>query len=83
MGPQSVILIQDYCLEPLKQLPMPERRLTTAMDVGMLQLLNARERDEEQWKELVEKADPRFRWVGVRRFEGSALAVMEVRWENL
>ncbi|PYH38637.1 uncharacterized protein BO87DRAFT_455370 [Aspergillus neoniger CBS 115656] len=77
------VLIHDHILEPYPaQEPMWKRRLTSNMDVNILQLLNTRERDEAQWHGLLQEADEQFQWVGVQRVEGSALAVVEVVWMN-
>ncbi|RAK78821.1 S-adenosyl-L-methionine-dependent methyltransferase [Aspergillus fijiensis CBS 313.89] len=77
------VLIHDHVLEQYPaQEPMWKRRLASAMDLNMLLLLNARERDEAQWRGLLREADERFRWVGVRRAEGSALAVVEAVWDD-
>ena len=77
------MLIHDHVLEQYPaQEPMWKRRLASAMDLNMLLLLNARERDEAQWRGLLREADERFRWVGVRRAEGSALAVVEAVWDD-
>ncbi|THC92138.1 hypothetical protein EYZ11_008383 [Aspergillus tanneri] len=80
MGAGSRVLIHEYCLEKPWEVPMWRRRLVSAMDIGMLQLLNARERDEQQWKALLREADARYQWIGVQRPEGSALAIIEVGW---
>lgn len=73
------LLIHEHVLDHQSQ-PMWKRRLESAMDVGMLMLLNARERDEEAWRALLRSADARFTWVGVQRPAGSALAVVEAFW---
>ena len=60
---------------------MEERRART-MDLVMMEVGNAKERSEEQWKKLFEEADGRWRWVGVRRMVGSALGILEAVWEG-
>lgn len=75
------VLIHEHVLEHRKQ-PMWKRRLESAMDLNMMVLLNARERDETAWRALLHSADPRFTWVGVRRPGGSALAIVEACWEE-
>ncbi|MCJ1246594.1 hypothetical protein MMC30_003803 [Trapelia coarctata] len=52
------------------------------MDVVMLMLLNAQERDEVQWANLFRRADERFRYLGARRPEGAVLSIIEVAWEG-
>ncbi|KAI1088908.1 S-adenosyl-L-methionine-dependent methyltransferase [Rostrohypoxylon terebratum] len=80
MGDKSRLIIHDYCIEDLDQLSTRQRRAATNMDIGMMQLLNAQERDEKQWRELLAKADARFQWIGVTRPPGSALAIIEASW---
>lgn len=75
------ILIHEHVLEHKNQ-PMWKRRLESAMDLGMMVLLNARERDEQAWRALLHSVDPRFTWIGVRKPTGSALAVVEACWEG-
>ncbi|QQK40505.1 Sterigmatocystin 8-O-methyltransferase [Penicillium digitatum] len=75
------VLIHEHVLERQKQ-PMWRRRLESAMNLNMLILLNAQERDEVMWRTLLQCADARFTWVGVRRPAGSSLAVVEAIWEG-
>ena len=46
----------------------------------MLSILNARERDANEWRLLFAEADPRFEFQGVKRSNGSNLAIMEAIW---
>ena len=48
----------------------------------MLSILNARERDADEWRALIAEADPRFRFQGVKRPHGSNLAIMEAIWNG-
>lgn len=50
------------------------------MDVAMLQLLNARERDEKDYAELFQTADPRFKFTGARTTKGCRMHIMEAIW---
>jgi hypothetical protein len=50
------------------------------MDLTMNTYFNAWERDAEEWEELFAKADARFEFVGIKQPQGSALALLEVRW---
>ena len=52
------------------------------MDLNMLSILNARERDADEWRSLFAEADPRFEFQGVKRPKGSNLAIMEARWNG-
>ncbi|KAJ6005139.1 Sterigmatocystin 8-O-methyltransferase [Penicillium herquei] len=75
------VLIHDHVLDHKKQ-PMWKRRQDTAMDINMLVLLNARERDEGMWRALLQSADPRFKWVGIERPAGDTLAVVQAVWDE-
>lgn len=49
----------------------------------MLELQNSKEREVDDWKSLFERADKRFRFVGVRMPFGSKLSFIEVKWETV
>jgi hypothetical protein len=52
------------------------------MDLLMLTLFNSRERDVDDWKELVEKADPRFKLESAKQqAPESPSGIMIVSWE--
>jgi len=48
----------------------------------MLSILNARERDADEWGSLFAEADPRFDFQGVKRLNGSNLAIIEAIWNG-
>jgi hypothetical protein len=48
----------------------------------MQAIFNSRERTTNEWKALFLEADPRFEFIGVKEPEGSALAVIDVRWNG-
>ena len=48
----------------------------------MLSLNNSRERDRDDWEMLFREADERFRIVNVNVPQGSALAIVEAKWED-
>ena len=50
------------------------------MDMIMLSLFNARERERADWEALFAEADPRFRPVSVWVPEGATLAIVEAVW---
>jgi hypothetical protein len=51
------------------------------MDVTMLELLNAKERDVDDWTALFTLADPRFKFLGARQPKGSRMSIMEAVWD--
>ena len=51
------------------------------MDMLMLTLCNARERDRDDWEMLFKEADHRFQFISAYVPEGSSLGIIEARWE--
>ncbi|TVY52432.1 O-methyltransferase bik3 [Lachnellula cervina] len=54
-----------------------------AMDMLMLSICNARERDEEDWRQVFTEADSRFKVPRVFTPKGAALGIVDVVWEGL
>lgn len=52
------------------------------MDVGMMQLLNARQRELSEWQGLIAQADSRFGLRRAYRPPGGRLWIMEVEWRG-
>lgn len=52
------------------------------MDIAMLQLFNAYQRDEEEWVALLGQADARFKLRGHSRPVGAAQSIIDVVWES-
>lgn len=48
----------------------------------MASMFNSRERSADDWKTLLSDADSRFVLKGVKQPKGSALAVIEVAWNE-
>ena len=46
------------------------------LDLGMLANFNAKERDESEWKQLIQAADPRFVFQEIIRPRTSMLALI-------
>ncbi|TVY30375.1 O-methyltransferase [Lachnellula hyalina] len=82
LRPGVHIIINDVCMaEPGTLAAWREKELRT-FDLGMLAILNGRERDAEEWKDLFERADPRFHFEGVTQPEGSNLAMIAASWSG-
>lgn len=80
LKPGARILVNENILpNPGSENPWDEKIIRT-MDMTMLQLLNARERAEEDYKDLFHRTDPRFKFVGVKRPEGSRTCTIEAVW---
>ncbi|KAI1746570.1 O-methyltransferase [Xylaria castorea] len=55
--------------------------LVRGFDLAMMELFNAREREEQDWQRLFAAADSRFRFAGVRTVPGSDLAFISATWQ--
>lgn len=53
-----------------------------SMDLTMLEILNARERELDDWARLFEQADNRFKFLGGKQPVGSHLWIIEALWEG-
>ncbi|KAF4510034.1 hypothetical protein G6O67_001960 [Ophiocordyceps sinensis] len=81
LKPGSRVVINDHCLRgPGTEKPWDEK-LIRGMDMVMLTLLNAQEREEHDFRALFRAADERFSFKGVTRTEGCRMSVIEAVWE--
>ncbi|OAR02794.1 hypothetical protein LLEC1_00194 [Akanthomyces lecanii] len=81
LKPGARVVINDHCLrEPGMENPWDEK-LMRGMDMIMLTLLNAQEREENEFKALFAAADPRFRFRGIMRAQGCRMSVIEAIWD--
>ncbi|PHH83547.1 hypothetical protein CDD83_2962 [Cordyceps sp. RAO-2017] len=81
LRPGARVVINDLCLrDPGAEEPWDER-LIRGMDLTMLVLLNAQERDEQQFRALFEAADERFVFKGVTRTDDCRMSIVEAVWE--
>ncbi|EGX95068.1 O-methyltransferase, putative [Cordyceps militaris CM01] len=81
LKPGARIVINDHCFrQPGAENPWDEK-LMRGMDMIMLTLLNAQERDEAEFKALFAAADPRFKFQGVTRAQGCRMSVVEAVWD--
>ncbi|KAI1110868.1 S-adenosyl-L-methionine-dependent methyltransferase [Nemania sp. NC0429] len=76
------IIIHERVLPGFEKLKSLEAFRAINLDVGMQQLLNARERELSEWPELLSCADERFHWVGGRHCPGSNLWILEAEWQG-
>ncbi|CAG8978096.1 hypothetical protein HYALB_00000768 [Hymenoscyphus albidus] len=83
LKPGAKILIQDHLMPEPKTLSLAKERDVRAMDMIMLSLFNSREREEDDWKELVAKTDSRFIFESAeRQAQDSASGIMVVSWQG-
>jgi len=53
------------------------------MDLAMLEMQNARERELDDWAALFHEADSRFEFLGGEQPAGSRLWILKARWNGL
>ncbi|KAI1212690.1 S-adenosyl-L-methionine-dependent methyltransferase [Annulohypoxylon truncatum] len=81
LKPGARVVINDLCLsEPGVESPWDER-LMRSMDLVMMTLLNAQEREEEDFRQLFKQADEGFVFKGVTRPRNSRMSVIEAVWQ--
>ena len=72
----------DFVMPPVNAVPNGLERKLRAMDLTMLEIWNARERDLGEWKALLGGVHERLVVGRVLRPEGSRLALIETVWEG-
>ena len=75
---RSRLLIMDTVLPMPGSVPVSVERIVRARDLTMLQAFNSKERDLDDWKELLAAADPNLQLVRVVQPFGSAMSILEV-----
>ncbi|CAG8983673.1 hypothetical protein HYALB_00004105 [Hymenoscyphus albidus] len=76
------VVVSDLCLPPPGMLHAETERTLRIYDLCMMELQNGKEIDSGDWKQLFLDADKRFVFEGVTQPTGSALAIIEVRWDG-
>ena len=52
------------------------------MDISMLEIQNSRERELDDWADLLRRADSRFRFMRATQPQGSKLHLLEAVWSG-
>jgi hypothetical protein len=76
------IVVNDNVLPQPGTLANWKEERVRSMDLTMLELQNARERELKDWETLFKEADERFEWKGGKRPEGSTLWILEAVWRG-
>jgi len=74
------ILINDGCLPAPGTGHLFEEKSSRNLDICMMVAMNAKECEEGDWEALFKKADPKFKYLGARRPEGSRMSLIEAKW---
>ncbi|PVH96578.1 S-adenosyl-L-methionine-dependent methyltransferase [Periconia macrospinosa] len=76
------VIIADVCIPPKGAVSQYKEQWMRGLDIVMKCFTNARERDYDGWASLFEKADARFRFLGVRTPLGSKASFIEAEWNS-
>ena len=75
---KSRLLIMDTVLPKPGSVPVSVERIMRVRDLTMLQAFNSKERDLEDWQNLLSLVGPELQLVNVNQPFGSAMSVLEV-----
>ncbi|KAF2234946.1 S-adenosyl-L-methionine-dependent methyltransferase [Viridothelium virens] len=75
---KSRLLIMDTVLPKPGSVPVSIERIVRVRDLTMMQAFNSKERDLDDWTDLLGAADPRLQLVRVVQPFGSAMSILEV-----
>lgn len=75
---ESRLLIMDTVLPKPASVPVSVERIVRVRDLTMSQAFNSKERDLDDWKDLLAVADQRLQIVHVNQPFGSAMSVLEI-----
>ncbi|PWY81695.1 putative O-methyltransferase [Aspergillus sclerotioniger CBS 115572] len=75
------IIINDYIAPPPGVLSHLKEQRLREMDMCMLTLCNAYERESQDWKKVIEQADPRFK-IAQMLVPNESEGIIEIVWEG-
>ncbi|GKT51226.1 chlorophenol O-methyltransferase [Colletotrichum spaethianum] len=81
LKPGAKVVIKDHCLREPGQETAWDERIIRSMDMVMLAVLNAQERNEDEYRKLFEAADERYVFKGVTRPKGCRMSIIEAVWD--
>ncbi|KAI0378115.1 S-adenosyl-L-methionine-dependent methyltransferase [Hypomontagnella monticulosa] len=82
LKPGARVVIHERILPGLEDLTTADARRAINMDIGMQQLLNAHQREMDEWPELFRRADPGFQFIGARKPPGAMRWIIEAEWQG-
>ncbi|KJZ75927.1 hypothetical protein HIM_04751 [Hirsutella minnesotensis 3608] len=80
LKPGARIVINDNCLRSQSEENFWDEKVIRSMDITMLALLNAQEREEHEFRALFLEADSRFAFQGVTRIPNCKMSIIEAIW---
>lgn len=80
LKPGARVVINDGTLPEVGSVSSGEERDMRTMDLLMLTVVNAREREVDDWKTLFEQADPRYEFVKAEKPKYCRMWIIEAKW---
>ncbi|KAI1203724.1 S-adenosyl-L-methionine-dependent methyltransferase [Nemania serpens] len=81
LKPGARVVVSDFVVPESGATSWYAEGLVRGFDLAMMELFNAREREEQDWQRLFAEADSRFQFAGVRTVPGADLAFISAIWK--
>ncbi|KAI0855864.1 S-adenosyl-L-methionine-dependent methyltransferase [Xylaria cubensis] len=81
LKPGARVFVSDFVVPESGSTSWYTEGLIRGFDLAMMELFNAREREEQDWQRLFAEADSRFRFAGIRTVPGADLAFISAIWK--
>ena len=81
LRPGDRIIINDATLPEPNTMPKGEERILRIVDLDVMAILNAREREVGEWKTLLARTSKRMKLRNVLKPQGSVISILEVVFE--
>ncbi|KAI0448080.1 S-adenosyl-L-methionine-dependent methyltransferase [Xylaria telfairii] len=81
LKPGARVVVSDFVVPESGATSRYTEGLIRGFDLAMMELFNAREREEQDWQKLFAEADSRFQFAGIRTVSGAALAFISAIWK--
>ncbi|KAI0854203.1 S-adenosyl-L-methionine-dependent methyltransferase [Daldinia vernicosa] len=81
LKPGARVIVSDFVVPESGTTLRYKGGLVRGFDLAMMELFNAREREQRDWQRLFEEADSRFRFEGVKAMPGADPAFISATWQ--
>ncbi|KAI2607961.1 S-adenosyl-L-methionine-dependent methyltransferase [Hypoxylon sp. NC1633] len=81
LKPGAKVIVSDFVVPESGTTLRYKEGLVRGFDLAMMELFNAREREQRDWQRMFDEADSRFRFEGVRTVPGADLAFVSATWQ--
>lgn len=81
LKPGARVVVSDFVVPESGATSRYNEGLIRGFDLAMMELFNAREREQRDWQRLFSEADSRFGFDGIRTVPGADLAFISAIWQ--